>query len=289
MKGNKHSRMYIAFIELSMVVSRLYCNGMGDLQKMNMKKSACFSPASGQVKRYRFTLIELLIVIAIMAILAGMLLPALSSSREFARTSQCMSNLKNIGLAALQYSNSNQDYCVPYYTPASPATATVSGLTINCQLWTNLLAPYLGEQFFGAINGNTGKRSEKITKSVGYCPSSPYKDLEVNYGWNFRSGLNTDTNVNNHCLRIRQLKYPRFNAYAIDANSKVIKKGYGMTTPIPSAADSPAFVHNNSANVLYVAGHVEKVSLKRYCLKQPGGSNMAYGYDLFYFVYQGRN
>ena len=37
MKGNKHSRMYIAFIELSMVVSRLYCNGMGDLQKMNMK------------------------------------------------------------------------------------------------------------------------------------------------------------------------------------------------------------------------------------------------------------
>ena len=70
MKGNKHSRMYIAFIELSMVVSRLYCNGMGDLQKMNMKKSACFSPAPGQVKRYRFTLIELLVVIAIIAILS---------------------------------------------------------------------------------------------------------------------------------------------------------------------------------------------------------------------------
>ena len=101
--------------------------------------------------------------------------------------------------------------------------------------------------------------------------------------------MNTDTNVNNHCLRISQLKYPRFNAYAIDANSTVIKKGFEMTTPITSTADSPAFVHNKSANVLYVAGHVEKVTLKRYGHKHPGGSNMAYGYDLFYFVYQGRN
>ena len=99
--------------------------------------------------------------------------------------------------------------------------------------------------------------------------------------------MNTDT-IDKHCLRISQLRYPRFNAYAIDANSSVIKKGYGMTTPITSTADSPAFVHNKSANVLYVAGHVEKVTLKRYSNKNPGGSNDGYGYDLFYYVYQGR-
>lgn len=128
-----------------------------------------------RIGRRGFTLVELLVVIAIIAILIGLLLPAVQAAREAARRMSCSNNLKQIGLATQNYES---------VTKRLPPSACINPLSTSNDSWSihGRLMPYLEQSnLYNQIDLSIGWSNYPVISRfrvpVYVCPSDPKGDL----------------------------------------------------------------------------------------------------------------
>ena len=243
-----------------------------------------------------FTLIELLVVIAIIAILASMLLPALSKAREKARAISCTNNLKNIQLGFILYSNDYDDFFpANVYRMTSWAGERANDpndFSEDAYTWFsyNPILPgapmSMGDWFTkdpGAKKENAGLTSNVSWHKIFACPSlSPSEYCTGNVGYQTSIGFgyckatlesNLGSMTNNErrkCAnwkRISSLKTPTLFVCAFDGHCQGPASNQGWYKWITSAAYMIAQTqyvdlycrHSSALNMSFGDGHVEAI------------------------------
>jgi prepilin-type N-terminal cleavage/methylation domain-containing protein/prepilin-type processing-associated H-X9-DG protein len=232
--------------------------------------------------RKAFTLIELLVVIAIIAILAAILFPVFAQAKQAAKKTQCLSNVKQIGLATIMYAGDYED------TLPMLENDPVSRYTV-----AQMINPYIKSSL---QKGNATGGNAWAVGNIWNCPDVPHnKDGDNNkenhywsYAYNYLYLTNVDAGPNKNFDNYRFWSWtqPGRSATSVgspadtvmfsDAGPSDGPKGKNMvwsTLMSPAALeanqnewihwlDAMAARHNDIANVTYVDGHAKGAKLE---------------------------
>lgn len=205
-----------------------------------------------QKQQGKFTLIELMVVIAIIAILAAILLPALQRTKEMAKSITCVNNEKQINLCFVNYVDDFNGR-LPMYSRSNWPTGQGSS---PYPRWTEIMADYLAPAVYKSgtsyyIKGN----------SFLMCPSletpDPTAIVYPGYGMN-RYGIGGDSaSAPKKYYQISDVKYPSEQVEFGDSIfSLPLKLGNAY---VDFAITYNHFRHNKLSNIVFCDGHVEPV------------------------------
>lgn len=204
---------------------------------------------SGRTPARAFTLIELLVVITIIAILAGMLLPALSSTRKKAQAATCLSNMHQWGIALGLYADDWNDYLPPEGVGA-PVSA-------SAYAWYHVLPPYINAPSLITLYAAGGSPPLPSTKSIHSCPSAPVPSVPpTDSNPDYMYGMNNRMDPNGTPLFKRSEVEKPSETIMFCENEGTFSGTNGKYTP-------PR--HSGGANFAFADGHAQWLTLQDYC------------------------